>query len=91
MLFQSAPPDTSAYMIAGYAVFTLVMLIYLASLFLRRRNLEQDLKTLQSLEADNRRSSSPASRAEPRPRATKPGRAKGSGRAQSRKKVTRRK
>ncbi len=53
MLFQSAPPDTSAYMIAGYVVFTVIMAIYLISLVLRRRNLEQDLSTLQSLSAQS--------------------------------------
>jgi hypothetical protein len=49
MLFQSATPDTSPYMIAGYTVFAVIMVIYLASLFFRRRNLEQDLSTLQAL------------------------------------------
>jgi hypothetical protein len=37
-------------MIAGYAVIFVVMLIYLVSLYLRRRNLRQDLELLQELE-----------------------------------------
>jgi uncharacterized membrane protein YecN with MAPEG domain len=37
-------------MIAGYAVIFGIMLIYLASLIVRRRNLRQDEETLQELE-----------------------------------------
>jgi hypothetical protein len=37
-------------MILGYSVIFTVMLIYLASLFIRHRNLKQDLETLQELE-----------------------------------------
>lgn len=50
LLLQEGPAETSAYMIAGYAVIFSVMLIYLASLYLRRRNLRQDLEMLQDLE-----------------------------------------
>lgn len=49
-LFQEGPADTNSYMIAGYAVIFGVMLIYLVSLYLRRRNLEQDLDVLEELE-----------------------------------------
>lgn len=55
MLFQDAPPDTSTYMIAGYAVFFVISAIYLVSLAVRRRNLELDLKTLESIEAASTR------------------------------------
>lgn len=51
MLLQQGPAETTAYMIAGYAVIFGVMLIYLASLAIRRRNLEQDLEVLEELEA----------------------------------------
>jgi hypothetical protein len=37
-------------MIAGYAVIFGVMLIYLVSLYIRRRNLEQDLELLDELQ-----------------------------------------
>ena len=37
-------------MIAGYAVFTIVMSAYLASLFVRFRSLKQDLELLKELE-----------------------------------------
>lgn len=51
MLFlQQSPPDTSAYMIAAYAVIFGVMLVYVASLFIRRRNLVQDLEVLKEIE-----------------------------------------
>jgi len=51
MLFlQDAPANTTAYMIAGYAVIFGLMLIYLVSLIVRRRNLQQDSEMLESLE-----------------------------------------
>lgn len=43
-------PDTSAYMIGGYAVFFVVMAIYLTSLYLRQRRLRDELTTLEQLE-----------------------------------------
>jgi CcmD family protein len=45
-----ATPETTNYMIAGYIVIFSVMLIYVISLFLRRRKLEQDLKILEELD-----------------------------------------
>ena len=47
---QDAPANTTTYMIAGYAVIFGLMLIYLVSLVVRRRNLEQDFEMLESLE-----------------------------------------
>ena len=49
-LLQEGPAETTGFMIAGYAVVFGVMLIYLISLYLRRRNLEQDMEVLQELE-----------------------------------------
>jgi hypothetical protein len=46
MLFQSAPAQTTAYMIAGYAVIFGVMLLYIVSLLVRQNNLKQDLEVL---------------------------------------------
>ena len=57
MFFQDAPPDTSAYMIAGYLFAFTVMAIYLLSLAVRWRNLHKDLDTLESL--DNKAGSRP--------------------------------
>lgn len=50
MYLQQAPPDTTGYMIAGYVVIFGVMLIYLVSLIVRRRNLQRDLEVLQDLQ-----------------------------------------
>jgi len=44
-------PDTTAYMLGGYAVFFIVSAIYLASLHLRTRRLQRDLEALESLDA----------------------------------------
>ena len=50
MFLLQAPPDTSAYMIAGFTVIFGVMLLYLASLAVRRRNLQADYEMLKELE-----------------------------------------
>jgi hypothetical protein len=50
LLQVQSPPDNSAYMIAGYAVIFGVMLIYVASLFLRQRSMKRDLEILEKLE-----------------------------------------
>ena len=49
-LLQEGPAQTSNYMIAGYVVIFGVMLVYLASLYIRQRNLKQDLEVLEDLE-----------------------------------------
>lgn len=43
-------PDTSAYMIGGYAVFFIVSAIYLVSLIVRNRNLQRDLEMLEEMD-----------------------------------------
>ena len=43
-------PETTSFFIAGYAVIFGGLLIYLASLWLRFRNLRQDDKVLDELE-----------------------------------------
>lgn len=50
MFFQEITPDTSGYMLAGFIVAFVVMGLYVASLYLRRRNLEQDITTLNEME-----------------------------------------
>ena len=47
---QQSPAETTSYMIAGYVVIFGVMLIYLVSLVVRIRNLQQDFQILQDLE-----------------------------------------
>jgi hypothetical protein len=48
-------PDTSGYMIAGYALTFIVMGIYLASLSIRKNNLKRDLETLESLKSEKKK------------------------------------
>jgi CcmD family protein len=50
MFFQEATPDTSGYMIAGYAITFIVIALYVVSMYLRSRNLNQDMTTLQELD-----------------------------------------
>ncbi len=52
MPLQGSIPDTSTYLVAGYVAFAVIFLIYLASFIIRRRNLEEDLKTLETLRAE---------------------------------------
>ena len=50
MLFQTTTPDTSGYMIAGFVVSFLVMGLYVASIYLRSRNLNTDKAMLEEME-----------------------------------------
>ncbi|HEY9153263.1 MAG TPA: hypothetical protein VIN60_10290 [Anaerolineales bacterium] len=54
MFLLDAPPDTSAYMIAGYAVFFIIAAIYVVSLFVRWRNINQDMSTLETIEKEKK-------------------------------------
>lgn len=45
-------PDTSYYMNLGYTIAFITMGIYVASLYIRRRNLKRDLEMLESLLAE---------------------------------------
>ncbi len=48
------PANTTGYMIGGYVVFALAMIIYLTSLFGRARRLKRELALLQALEESQR-------------------------------------
>ena len=48
-------PDTTGYMIAGYALTFIVLSIYLVSLSIRNVNLKRDLETLESLKNETKR------------------------------------
>lgn len=50
MLFQTATPDTSGYMIAGFVISFLVMGLYVASIYLRNRSLHTDKALLEEME-----------------------------------------
>ena len=54
MFALNAPPDTSAYMIAGYVVFFIIATIYIVSLFVRSHNINQDMSTLEAIEKENK-------------------------------------
>jgi len=62
MFFQDITPDTSGYMIAGYAVAFIVMGLYVASMYMRSRNLKQDMSTLEEMD----KPAPPVTRAEPK-------------------------
>jgi hypothetical protein len=49
-MFLDTIPNTSAYMIGGYAFAFIAMALYLISLIIRSRNLNRDLSTLEDLE-----------------------------------------
>ena len=49
-IFQQAPAETTRYMIAGYSVIFTVILGYIVSIIIRRRNLERDVEMLKELE-----------------------------------------
>ncbi len=51
---QSAPAETTLYMIAGYSVIFSVMLIYIVSLILRNRDLKRNWHILKDLEEKDR-------------------------------------
>jgi hypothetical protein len=50
MFFQDATPDTSGYMIAGFAIAFIVMALYVASIYIRNRNLHQDMTLLEEMD-----------------------------------------
>ena len=49
MILQEGPAQTTDYMIMGYGVIFGLMLIYVVSLYLRQRNLKQDLELMEEL------------------------------------------
>jgi hypothetical protein len=49
MFLQEAIPDTSRYMILGFTVAFTVMTLYVFSLYIRNRNLQRDLNTLDEI------------------------------------------
>ena len=47
-------PDTAGYMIAAYIVFIALPGLFIASLLYRRRNLQRDEETLESLKEEKK-------------------------------------
>ena len=50
MFYQTPTPDTSGYMIAGFVVSFVVMGLYVASIYLRNRNLNRDKVLLEEMD-----------------------------------------
>jgi hypothetical protein len=48
----NAPTNTNGYYIAGYAVFFLIMAVYLASMVIRSQNLKKEYELLVELEKE---------------------------------------
>ncbi len=51
---QQAPAETTTFMIAGYSVIFGIILLYIISIFVRRRNLKRDLDTLNEMESQDK-------------------------------------
>jgi hypothetical protein len=49
---QDGPAQTTNYMVYGYAVIFGVMLLYLVSLYIRQRNLKQDMELMEGLKQE---------------------------------------
>ena len=45
-------PNTVNYLVAGYTILIGLLVLYIASWKVRRRNLEKDLELIESLQAD---------------------------------------
>ena len=50
MYLQEITPDTSGYMIAGYVIAFVLMGLYVASMYLRSRNLKRDMTMLEEMD-----------------------------------------
>ena len=50
-ILLEGPANTNTYMIAGFSVIFGIMLLYVLSLIIRRRNLTQDLELLRELDS----------------------------------------
>jgi len=50
--FQEGPAQTTNYMIFGYAVIFGAIFLYIASLYLRQRNLQQDIEAMKDLQEE---------------------------------------
>ncbi len=50
MLLQTAPADTTSYMLIGFALIFGTIGLYVLSLYVRSRNLKKDLAVLAEVE-----------------------------------------
>ncbi len=69
MFFQTtSTPDTSGYMIAGFAIAFLLMALYVISIYVRNRNLTQDMTLLKEMD----KPAPPVEVSQPKKRPAKP-------------------
>jgi hypothetical protein len=54
-LLLDPTPDTSGYMVLGYAFIFLVVAIYLISLYLRQRSVKRDIELLEELDKKDKK------------------------------------
>ena len=66
MFLQETIANTDGYMIAGFAVSFIVMALYVASIYVRSRNLNRDLTLLEELD----KPIAPAEISQPKPKKT---------------------
>ncbi len=52
-------PNTANYLIAGYTILISLLVLYVLSWKVRRRNLEKDLELIESLKADEQKRAKP--------------------------------
>jgi hypothetical protein len=60
MFFQETTANTDGYMIAGFVITFVVMGLYVASIFVRTRNLKQDQATLEEMDKPVAKASAPS-------------------------------
>ena len=49
LILQGGPAETTNFMVMGFVVIFGVMLIYIASLYIRQRSLKQDMALIEDL------------------------------------------
>ena len=54
-LLLDPTPNTSGYMVLGYAFIFLVIAIYLISLYLRQRSVKRDIELLEDLDKKDKK------------------------------------
>lgn len=47
-------PDTSGYMVAGYVISFLTMGIHVLSMYIRNKNLQRDLESLEGMDTEKK-------------------------------------
>jgi|GEM_PF-1834669 len=51
-MFETASPDTFGYLILGLAVVSTIIVVFIGSIVVRYRSLQQDLHTIEQLRDD---------------------------------------